>query len=140
MLALLFALVSQTHASELCAPEHALRIHIGAQTFNVSVAASPQERERGLSGAPTLAAESGMWFVFPSSNWHAFWMQGMNFPIDLVWVSPARQVLGAITLQTCKDEPCRIHLPPGPVAYVLEINAVAFAGKAGDAVTWSCTP
>lgn len=140
MLALLFALASQTHASELCTPGHALRIHIGAQTFNVSVAASPQERERGLSGLPTLAAESGMWFLLPMPDWHGFWMHGMNFPIDLVWVSPAHQVLSAITLQTCKDGPCHIHLPPGPVAYVLEINAGTFAGKAGDAVTWSCTP
>jgi uncharacterized membrane protein (UPF0127 family) len=67
-------------------------------------------------------------------------MPEMNFPIDLVWVSPERRVLGAITLQPClPTEPCRIHTPPNPVAFVLEINAGAFAGKAGDEVTWSCT-
>jgi uncharacterized membrane protein (UPF0127 family) len=140
MLALLFAWVSQTHAFEICPSDQAQRIHIGAQTFNVKVAASPKESERGLSGRSALAADSGMWFVLPTPDWHGFWMQGMNFPIDLVWVSPARQVLGVITLQPCAGEYCRIHTPPSPVAYVLEINADAFAGKTGDNVTWSCTP
>jgi uncharacterized membrane protein (UPF0127 family) len=140
MLALLFAWASQTHADEICPSDQAQRIHIGAQTFNVEVAASPKESERGLSGRSALAADSGMWFVLPTPDWHGFWMQGMNFPIDLVWVSPARQVLGVITLQPCAGEYCRIHTPPSPVAYVLEINADAFAGKTGDNVTWSCTP
>jgi hypothetical protein len=144
MLALLFACLltwaRATQADEICPSGQSQRIHIGSQTFNVEVAASPKERERGLSGRTALAAESGMWFVFPSPDWHGFWMQGMNFPIDVVWVSPAHRVLSAITLHPCQAEPCRIHTPPSPVAYVLEINAGAFAGRAGDAVTWSCTP
>lgn len=140
MLALLFAWGSQAYASEICAPGHALRIHIGTQIFDVSVAASPQARERGLSGSPALAAASGMWFVLPTPDWHGFWMQGMKFSIDLIWVGPANQVLGAITLPPCEAEPCRIHTPPSPVAYVLEISAGEFSGKAGDNVTWSCTP
>jgi len=140
LLALLLALACDTRASEICPSGQSLRIHIGAQTFSVSVAASPQERERGLSGSPALAAESGMWFVLPTSDRHGFWMRGMNFPIDLVWVGPAHQVLGAITLQPCEGELCRTHMPPSPVAYVLEINAGAFAGKTGDHVTWNCTP
>jgi hypothetical protein len=140
MLALLFALSGATRASESCAPDQPMQVRIGAQTFNVSVAASPPERERGLSGRAALAAASGMWFVFPVPDTYGFWMQDMNFPIDLVWIGPAHQVLGALTLQPCTAQPCHIYTPPGPVAHVLEINAGAFAGKPGDEVTWRCAP
>jgi hypothetical protein len=138
---LLLALIGETSASESCVSGQTTRVHIGAQTFRVDVAATPAERERGLSGRRALAAETGMWFSFPTPDWHGFWMPDMNFPIDLVWVSPEHRVLGAITLQPCGNRgTCRIHTPPRPVAYVLEINAGAFTGRIGDNVTWSCTP
>jgi uncharacterized protein len=140
MLAGLFALTSAAQADESCTFGQSMRVHIGAQTFNASIAASENDRERGLSGRTSLAAESGMFFALPTVDWHGFWMQGMNFPIDLIWISPERRVLGAITLPPCTSRPCPIHLPPSPVAYVLEINAGEFAGKTGDTVTWRCTP
>lgn len=140
LLALLLVLSYRAQASENCTAEQSLRVRVGAQTFNVDVAISPQERERGLSGRKSLTAGSGLWFVFPWPEQYGFWMRDMHFPLDLVWVGPTRQVLGAVTLPPCADEPCHIYHPPGPVAYVLEINAGEFAGKAGDDVTWSCTP
>lgn len=139
-LAFLLASTGKTCAGELCADEQTLRIHIGTQTFQVSVADSPAKRQHGLSGRRQLAATTGMWFEFPSPDWHSFWMQNMIFPIDLIWISPAHKVLGAITLPLCTAQPCQIYVPPSPVAYVLEINAGEFAGKAGDPVTWDCAP
>lgn len=115
-----------------------MRIHIGQQSFDVSVAESEAKRQRGLSGWHKLDAYSGMWFVFPNPDYYGFWMQDMHFPIDLIWVSPKRTVLGAITLQPCTAAPCPTSLPPALVSHVLEVNAGEFAGKAGDAVTWSC--
>jgi uncharacterized membrane protein (UPF0127 family) len=140
LFAFLPALIGATYASETCALNQSMHIHIGAQTFKVDLAATPAAREKGLSGHAPLTAENGMWFSFPTPDWYGFWMREMNFPIDLVWVSHERRVLGTITLQPClPTESCRIHTPPSPVAFVLEINAGAFAGKAGDEVTWSCT-
>jgi hypothetical protein len=141
MLSLLVTWASnETRASTTCPAGQSLQVRIGAQTFNAEVVVSPQERERGLSGRAVLAAASGMWFVFPWPDAYGFWMQDMNFPIDLVWVSPAQRVLGALTLQPCAAQACPIYTPPGPVAHVLEINAGAFAGKPGDEVTWGCAP
>lgn len=141
-LPLAFLLASTGTAGERCTSEQTLHIHIhiGAQTFQASVADTPSARQHGLSGRRELAENSGMWFEFPTSDWHSFWMQGMHFPIDLIWVSPTQQVLGVLTLQPCTAQPCPIFVPPGPVAHVLEINANAFAGRVGDPVTWNCTP
>ena len=144
MLTLLFAFTCTSHADESCISGkqtgQTMRVKIGAQTFNASIAASEQEREHGLAGRASLAAESGMWFALPTPDWHGFWMHGMHFPIDLIWISPERRVLGAITLQPCTSRPCPIYTPPSPVTYVLEINAGTFAGRTGDIVTWRCTP
>jgi uncharacterized membrane protein (UPF0127 family) len=139
-IALPAAAVDAAQAGYNCAAGQASQINIGTQQFVVSVADSPAKRQLGLSGRRELAMNSGMWFEFEYPGWHGFWMQDMKFPIDLIWVAPEGRVLGAITLSTCTEKSCRIYTPPGPVAYVLEINAGVFAGKAGDAVTWSCSP
>lgn len=125
--------------NEICPAGLQLNIHIGAQVFDVEVADSSTERQRGLSGRRELSAGSGMWFEFESPGWYGFWMREMNFPIDLIWISPNHTVLGVITLQPCAVAPCPTSIPPAPISHVLEINAGEFSGKPGDQVKSSCT-
>ncbi|MDO9227365.1 MAG: DUF192 domain-containing protein [Pseudomonadota bacterium] len=114
-------------------------MHIGGQRYTVEVAATTATRERGLSGHERLAADAGMWFVFPEAGMPGFWMRGMRFPIDLIWVSPERKVLGVATLSICRDAPCPITYPPAPTIQVLEIDAGRFRGRVGDKVEWRCS-
>lgn len=79
-----------------------------------------------------------MWFVLPQVSRPGFWMRGMRFPIDLVWIGPRREVLGHLTLPPCREAPCPISLPAQPVAYVLEVGAGQFSGRVGDRVEWQC--
>jgi uncharacterized membrane protein (UPF0127 family) len=67
-------------------------------------------------------------------------MKDMAFAIDLVWVTPDKRVAGSARLVPCGEGPCRIHEPPEPVAYVLEVNADHFQGRPGDPVAWRCGP
>ncbi len=135
-LLLLFCICAPAQAS--CPAERASSVQIGAQRFAVEVAATPATRERGLSGHERLAPDSGMWFVLPEAGTTGFWMRGMRFPIDLIWVGPNRRVVGAATLPVCRDDPCPITYPAAPAAYVLEIGAGRFAGQAGEKLTWRC--
>jgi uncharacterized membrane protein (UPF0127 family) len=137
---LLLVLSGSALAGEPCPAEQATAVAIGAQRFPVEVAATPDARERGLSGRPGLAAASGMWFVLANIGQPGFWMRGMNFPIDLIWVSPELRVVGATTLPPCRNDPCPISYPEAPVAYVLEIDAGHFRGRRDDQVTWDCSP
>jgi uncharacterized membrane protein (UPF0127 family) len=134
----LLVATGKTQAVEICASGQKLQIQIAAQTYDDMRADSPAKRQRGLSGRRELTAQSGMWFEFQNAGFHGFWMQDMNFPIDLIWIGPSHRVLGAITLQPCLTASCPIYMPPAPVSHVLEINAGEFAGKVGDAVTWGC--
>ncbi len=130
--------IGRVQAAPSCTAAEATQIHIAAQTFKVSVAASDQARSRGLSGQPSLKPATGMWFVFPQPDRNGFWMPDMNFSIDLVWINPVQQVVGAITLHPCERQACSIAYPPEPVSYVLEVNAGEFAGQVGDEVRWTC--
>jgi uncharacterized membrane protein (UPF0127 family) len=138
LFAVLLATILETQASEGCAPDQAKQLQVGRQTFAVEVAASPSERERGLSGRALLKPGTGLWFVFSEPGKYGFWMRDMRFPIDLIWVSPELKVAGAVTLQPCVEDNCSIHYAPRRVAYVLEVNAGEFAGKQGDPVAWRC--
>lgn len=135
---LLLLLCISAPAPASCPAEQASVVQIGAQRFAVEVAATPATRERGLSGHERLAPDNGMWFVLPEPGKTGFWMRGMRFPIDLIWIGPNLRVVGAATLPVCRDDPCPITYPAAPAAYVLEIGAGRFAGQAGEKVGWRC--
>jgi len=137
---LMLALSSAALAGEPCPAEQARLVEIGTQRVAVEVAATPAARERGLSGREHLALNSGMWFVLPEVGKTGFWMRGMHFPIDLIWVNSEQRVVAAATLPVCRNDPCPIVYPPAPAAYVLEIAAGRFHGRAGDRVEWECRP
>jgi len=111
-------------------------------TFNVEVASSMTEQARGLSYRPTLAANSGMLFVFGSGTIQTFWMQGMNFPLDMIWIS------GTTVVGSSQNAPApapgtqiwnlKIYASPGNTDKVLEVPAGTVAKyniKVGDSVT-----
>ena len=77
---------------------------IGPVAFPVEVAVTPEQRQQGLSGRPSLASGAGMLFVFESPMPLQFWMKRMQFPLDMVWIG-ADCTIGEIT----RDVP-----PPPP--------------------------
>ena len=118
-------------------------VRVGDADFTVDVAATNSERSQGLSGHPGLEPGEGMLFVYPDERPRAFWMKGMLFPLDMVWIGAQCTVVD-ITLNAPVPEPGQSRLPSyspsGPAQYVLEINAgrAEEAGIApGDAVTFT---
>ena len=59
---------------------------INEARINVLVADTPQERAAGLSGYAGLPEDAGMLFVFPEPRQPSFWMKGMEFALDLIWI------------------------------------------------------
>ena len=91
-----------------------------------------------------MPLDEGMLFIFESEGQHSFWMRGMLFPLDFIWISGDRLIVD-ITMDVPPPEP---GVPDGelpryrsdhPVLYVLEVNAgvVREAGaQIGDLVTF----
>ncbi len=79
-----------TSATQTPAPER-VRVHVGDAVVQAEVADDPSERSRGLSGRAPLGRDEGMLFLLPDDQ-PTFWMKGMRFGLDIVWIRGRRVV------------------------------------------------
>jgi uncharacterized membrane protein (UPF0127 family) len=123
----LLALVSRSKAP---APSATAVLIAGERRYELEVATSAAQQQLGLGGRASLPATRGMLFVFSSSAEHCFWMKGMQFALDIIWLKADDKVVSV-----------EAHLLPKsyPSAYcavsedVVELNA-GQAQAAGIAV------
>ncbi|MCY4448234.1 MAG: DUF192 domain-containing protein [Chloroflexi bacterium] len=97
-------------------------------TFGVDVADTYERRGLGLGGRDRLARERGMWFDMGGTGNATFWMRGMRFPIDIVWISDDLVVTGVAERLPfpepgTPDSSLPRYSSGVPIRYVLEINA-----------------
>ena len=122
-----------------------VEVRIGALVIDAEQARTQEERTQGLGGRGSLAADAGMLFVFEEEGQHSFWMRGMRFPLDFIWISS-----DGLVVELTEDVPppapgaadgdLPLFRPGTPVLYVLEVNAgvVREAGVGvGDAVRFA---
>lgn len=112
-------------------------VEIGGQKFRVEIMKKDWELAQGLSGRDSLKNGSGMLFVFPAEDRHEFWMKGMKFPIDIIWISGGK----IVDIKKSAPLPVTLNLekyvPSVPAKYVLEIGAglsEKYGFKPGDEV------
>lgn len=98
-------------------------VQVNEKPLRVFIADTPTRQAQGLGGWETLPDDAGMLFEMSETARHTFWMKGMRFPIDLIFIREHR-VVDLVTLS-----------PPAlgqiPVAYtpieaadrVLELHA-----------------
>ncbi len=101
-------------------------IQVLDRELTVLVADSTSERIKGLSGVETTGlAEDGMLFVFGDRAVRNFWMHGMEFDLDVVWIEGNKvvKVDSAIPAPKTGEEPARMSSDPFKVDYVLELPA-----------------
>ena len=117
-------------------------VHVDKLVFPVEVAADSEERTRGLSERASLDSGTGMLFVFENPKRFRFWMKGMEFPLDIVWISSGCEVVDISfdvpfpDPKTPLDDLPR-YSPESTAKYVLEINGgetAALGLRVGDPV------
>jgi uncharacterized membrane protein (UPF0127 family) len=85
----------------------------------VEVARTPQELQRGLMFRDHLEAGRGMLFLFPRSQPLRFWMHNTYIPLDMIFISAARSVVGVVeNAQPLTDDPRYVD---GDSQFVLEV-------------------
>src|SRR3989338_3043468 len=67
-------------------------LKINDAVVTAEVASTPNQWEKGLGGRERLDAHNGMLFVFPWRRQYTFWMQGMQFPLDLLFIDDTQIV------------------------------------------------
>ncbi len=109
---------------------------------DVEVAAEPGSRALGLGNRDSLAPEAGMLFIFPKSGLYKFWMKGMRFPLDMIWIEGNKIVdisASVAVLNSSSDGPIPVYSPKTEVSQVLEVNsgyAAAHNIQIGDPVQY----
>lgn len=91
--------------------------------ITVSLATDPRDRYEGLSKIETLPDTTGMLFVFPDEGYRTFVMDGMSFPIDIIFFGEngrIRKIYHA-PLPTEKPEESRDYYR-GRAKWILEVN------------------
>jgi uncharacterized membrane protein (UPF0127 family) len=98
--------------------------HIRGRTFSLDVATTPSAREIGLSQTDSLPEDRGMLFLYDTPDYYTFWMKGMKFPLDILFIRDSTIVTIARNVPPPSgtgDLP--LYAPNEPANKVLEINA-----------------
>ncbi len=97
---------------------HTLRV--GEYVLPIEIAETPEERSRGFSGREKPLSGQGLLFVFEKSGQYGFWMKGMRFAIDIVWIDADWRVV-EVTRDVRPESYPQTFTSAAPVAYVLEL-------------------
>ena len=95
------------------------------QKIEIEFADTAAERAQGLSGRASLAANTGMFFVFDDEGLYPFWMLDMKFSLDMIWLdSQYRIVYLKRNVSPAASEADLVqYINDQPAKYVLEVNA-----------------
>ena len=100
-------------------------IQVGAQNLKVEVVNSREKIQKGLGGRKSMPENSGMLFNFGREISPAFWMKGMEFNLDFIWINKNKIVgiTNDVPAPKIDDDRLPNYYPPSAVDSVLEVNA-----------------
>lgn len=99
----------------------------------VEIAASPEERRRGLMGRKKLDENTGMLFIFPQEDHRNFWMKNTYIPLSIAFIDKNGVITQIEYMYPERDESKSFDR----VKYALEVNKDWFKKnkiKSGDVV------
>ena len=97
---------------------------VNGYVFTVELARSPEEQRQGLSFRAPLQPDEGMLFVYDVPQEQQFWMFGMTFPLDMVFLRDQKVVYIAENVPPPTGiAPPAIVRSPADADMVLELSA-----------------
>ncbi len=115
-------------------------VNVGGHEVRAQIADTEELQDKGLGGRASLGENDGMLFQFAAPGRYAFWMKGMNFPIDFIWIKDGKVVgitPNAPTEIGVPDATLHNYLPAMEMDSALEVNtgwAAKNQIKIGDSV------
>jgi uncharacterized protein len=100
-------------------------ISINGINVTMAIASTDEQRIRGLSGIEKMNENEGMLFLFDKPSKQGFWMNKMNFPIDIIWLDSNNKVVHIEKqLEPCKlFLACPVYNPEVDSLYVIELRS-----------------
>lgn len=110
------------------------QLKVGAETLNIAIADTADERSKGLMHVPYLAENEGMLFIYEAPRPLSFWMKNTMVPLDIAFLDADCRILNILQMQPLDESS---HPSEGPAQYALEVNQGWFERhkvKAGDLI------
>jgi uncharacterized membrane protein (UPF0127 family) len=101
---------------------HDKKIVTPNKSFSVLIADTEENRKMGLSNTQSLNIDTVKLFIFDKPDYYGFWMKDMLYPIDIVFLDSAMQVISYIDDVDPTSYPETFY-PESPALYVMEMNA-----------------
>jgi Na+/H+ antiporter NhaD/arsenite permease-like protein/uncharacterized membrane protein (UPF0127 family) len=133
--------VRMAHGVEMVAPAKQMTVSVvspdtavSAWTFRVVlVCDTVQKREQGLQGFRPLISGEAALFVFDTPEPASFWMGSVAFPIDIIFVSPDKEVVRIYP--SCRPGSPDLYPSGKPVKWVIE-TAAGSGIRVGDRISF----
>lgn len=68
-------------------------LRLNDSTYRLTAAVSGAAQHKGLGGREQLSEDQGMLFWYSRDGGRCFWMEGMQFPLDIIWTDSAKQIV-----------------------------------------------
>lgn len=68
-------------------------VTLNGATVRVAIAATRTSRTQGLTGVTTMAADSGMLFVFADDRQRGFWMKDTPIPLSIAFLDASKKII-----------------------------------------------
>lgn len=109
-----------------------MKVTVNGKTYEARLAATEEEREKGLQGVKELPKDEGMLFMYQEPCTVGFWMDKTEVPLDIVFIDDDEEVISVY-----EGKPGdRTVVEEDDVKYVLEVNAKSGIRKGDDVDIW----
>jgi uncharacterized membrane protein (UPF0127 family) len=117
------------------------KMELNGKVYDIELARTSAEQTKGLGERDTIGSD-GMLFIFEREGTPAFWMKGMRFDLDFIWMNndTITQVMTNIKKPDSDNAPLSIYRPRDSVDMMLEVPAGWAESenvKVGDKVKFS---
>ena len=108
------------------APQHlqAIQITVGMHLIHAEVAATSEQREKGLMFRSDLGTNDGMLFVFDEPQQQCFWMKNTPIGLTIAFIADDGTIVNLADMQALSE---RTHCSAKPVRFTLEMKQGWFA-------------
>ena len=105
-----------------------------AATYEIELAVTPQQRQKGLMHRPEIGPRQGMLLVYPAPGDRRIWMKNVLMPLRVYWIDASFTVIHAQRLEPCSGSPCPVYGASGDSLFVLELGDYEHPLAPGDRI------